>query len=434
MRLIEMVSNKYKALQRYCYRWKEYLHFLYFFYLGNNRMKILCKKELEQDKIISIDQNNTAIYICENFSFRLVKISKGLKKNGWKVILLCEKNIAEKNCITEDHSEYYDFLIVFKTTDELLKIVYRLKETVQVIHCFTPWGACYNANILIRYKEMFPPIVVERYDILNGFYTKNKYRKNYAHDMEKYAFTHADGICAREFGLEYMERSLGLKIVSDRITFLDNIDEFAKIAEYSVDCKKTELQLCYVGRIWSEKNYPGSIFACNLELARLCEKNKVHYHIYPSIWDENDFSDLLMEDNKNPYFHLHRPLPYQELIDEISKYDYGIIACRKNFREQLKKTGYKDAKIDYAGTNKFFDYLAAGLPILAPFPAELINEISKHGVIIKWSIDDYNFNYLRAHKKEFREKVIKEREFWLMENQIKDLINFYQALKKSRRK
>jgi len=80
----------------------------------------------------------------------------------------------------------------------------------------------------------------------------------------------------------------------------------------------------------------------------------IHLHVYPTA-NRVKFSNLLQ---KSPYLHLHKPVSPLNIIEEIAQYDFGIIP--------FKITPQNRAFLNQSMPNKLFEYLAAGLPVIAP--------------------------------------------------------------------
>lgn len=94
----------------------------------------------------------------------------------------------------------------------------------------------------------------------------------------------------------------------------------------------------------------------------------VHIHAYPIVIHQ-EYREL---ERKNPYFHLHNPLPYFELPRELSQYDIGLFP----FFEQEEE--FK-VHLDSALPNKIFEYHAAGLPVISSDHKEIARYFSKAG-------------------------------------------------------
>jgi len=78
-----------------------------------------------------------------------------------------------------------------------------------------------------------------------------------------------------------------------------------------------------------------------------------HVHIYPAAWKQQQADDLAAW----PRVHYHQPVSPTQIMEEMTRYDFGIIPW--NITEQNKR--FLDSTI----ANKLFEYLAAGLPVFA---------------------------------------------------------------------
>lgn len=80
--------------------------------------------------------------------------------------------------------------------------------------------------------------------------------------------------------------------------------------------------------------------------------NKIHIHIYPVLYDEK----YELESLKNPCFHYYQPVSPDKIIQELGKYDFGIIP--------FIKSNHNSRHLDTMLPHKLFEYLSAGLIIL----------------------------------------------------------------------
>lgn len=193
----------------------------------------------------------------------------------------------------------------------------------------------------------------------------------------------------------------------------------------NVENNKSKLSLCYVGGLGKEE-FPE--FLDNFKkLGDKCRNNKCHFHIYPNVHDEVAHSGYYEYENTNKYFHIHKPILAKDLIEEIAKYDYGVLPINK---DSLKRNTYiynTHEKVMYGVTNKFFDYIEAGLPIIAASPIEFSHFFEERGILLNWTIEDYEFNILYQKKQELKEKVLVERQKLKISNHIYELIDFYHS-------
>ena len=76
--------------------------------------------------------------------------------------------------------------------------------------------------------------------------------------------------------------------------------------------------------------------------------------------------------------------------------------------------------------------MEAGLPSIGATPVKLVEELEQRGVLLKWTIEEYDFEKLRQLKAEMKEKVLVAREEFRVKNQIERLIHFYDSLIESK--
>lgn len=366
------------------------------------------------------------LFLTEYVTGRCYKLAMALYDQGWKIYWFHGYNSHFVNVQRNDFLNYIGREVEYNNFAEL--ICNLAISDACVIHYFTTWGSCYEANVILKHKGLFSPIIVERYDVISGMYKpeifgKTTFRNN-IFKCEKYVLEHADGICQREYSFEYLQKKLNYNLSQKQLTFFEYPLKSSKTQWIFAENK--EVSFCYVGGVVTERERPESCYACHLRFAELCRQHGIHYHMYPTPWDKKRYEDYLQLEKENVYFHIHHPLPYTQLIAEIGQYDYGIFPILGNFRDDNSTMGdYTVNKLIYSGTNKYFDYIAAGLPIIAVTPVRLTQEIEKSGFLFRWTIDEIDFEYLIEHRHELKQIVQKEQCKWTMEYHIHELEDFY---------
>lgn len=362
------------------------------------------------------------LFIVEYYiTGRFEKITRALCKKGYKITLLYATKLVPNTDDLEKLKRYYETVRAYDSVTQLM--FYIIESRIPIAHFFVSWNNFTTLLLLLQIKGIMPRIVSEKYDIFNGMYVPEIANKRYCR-AEKYFMEHSDGVCAREYALEYCIKELGFRLSRENLVFLDYADEMQLYEKEEND----ELSLCYVGGIATEEEYPDASYACFLELATKCENNKCHLHVYPSTWDEKRFAKYIEFDGDSQYFHFHYPVGYDQLYKEISQYDYGIHPVKNTYLDDNIDGYMTKNKTIYASTNKYFDYISARIPIIGISPVRITEEIEKHGGILRWTIDDYDFDELRKRKKELREEIIRSRVYWLMDNRISELTDYYEMI------
>lgn len=358
------------------------------------------------------------IFVIAALSPRVIKIAQALQKKGYSIEIYTYPNSAMQEICVKELKNLHIVCISCKTIWELLYCL--MISGGKVVHVFTHRGNAHNDKIVIRLKELLPPIVYDEYDIAGVFYT------NVSEEIirsEKYCLENTDGICNRGFEIEYLKCECDYHITAPAIQFQDYCSEI----QYSKKADMEKLSVCYVGGILAECEYP-DFFEAFIRLAEKCEENHCHFHVYPHVFDECKFKAYIELDKENEYFHLHKPVSLERLSQEISQYDYGVFPiCRRKLKSRIW-TYNTHEKLIYCTTNKYFDYLDAGLPIIAAHSYQQVQFFKKRGVILDWTVEDYDFAELRRRKKELKKKVLIEREKLKMSRRICELIELYDSL------
>lgn len=364
------------------------------------------------------------IFVVGALTPRTIKIMQALLKCGFEVEVLASP-IAVLQQICMNQLESLEVTII--KCQSLEELIYRLLiSDGKVVHLFTHRGHSHYDRVLIKHKSLFAPIVYDEYDVVGVFYTNEP---QVVIDNEKYCLENVAGVCNRGFEIEYLVNEHNYKIKGYVIQFQDYCNEIQCVNGMPTE---SEMSLCYVGGILAYDEWPE--FADGfLELAEECRKNKCHFHVYPIMWDTSKYVFYKEMEKNNTYFHLHMPISFEKLAEEISMYDYGVFPIKRKILTQKTFMYNTHEKAIYGTTNKYFDYLDAGLPIVAAHSRKQIDFFEKIGVVLDWTIEDYDFDELRRRKKELKEKVILEREKLRMSNQIHKLVDLFDSISKGRR-
>ncbi len=164
-------------------------------------------------------------------------------------------------------------------------------------------------------------------------------------------------------------------------------------------------------------------------LGRISERTFDHRNIIKALTGlsaEGFFIHLYPSKNKEysryrqiPNCTVHKKLPYQQLIREISQYDFGVTVFNGAVASKLPH-------IVYALGNKTFDYLCAGIPVLVQdCLVEVKNIVIKNGFgFILERYEEYK-NISTGSYQGLVETILDNRRAFTMESQIQRIIDFY---------
>lgn len=366
---------------------------------------------------------NRIVVAVSDLSPRVLKIVRALHNVGKEIKIYIYPNAMLREVCIDGLQKlgipYHECICMEELMYELIM------EQAEVVHSFSCGGNTVAAYVLIKMKELFSShIVYDEYDIFNEFYTNALPEEL---EPERFCLEKADGICNRGYELDYLSQQCGYCFEGKTIQFIDYCrDEDIEQPEQHAE---GTLSVCFAGWLTTEEANPNaSESACLLEFARMCEEAECHFHVYPSFWSEGLFKNYIELDKVSEYFHFHRPVPYDLLKKELSQYDYGMHLIKADFLQRETNGFFRKEKFIISMSNRFFDFLDAGVPIITAVPVLLSKYLESKGVLIPWAIEEYDFEHLRKNKGKYREAVEKAQKELQIKNHIHKLIEFYDSL------
>lgn len=167
--------------------------------------------------------------------------------------------------------------------------------------------------------------------------------------------------------------------------------------------------LVYEGKT-SFKDGPDPFNYCDYrEVAKECERLKIDFHLYGN-QDSKEY-DAAYESAIR-----HKPCLMEKMINRIQSHDWGLVGNIKPYAEW-----------DVALPNKFFEYLAANIPVVcinAPETAKLVQKYDV-GIVVK-DLEELKRRWKEHTQK--RKNVIKFRKQFSMDKHIGELEQFYRGV------
>lgn len=173
--------------------------------------------------------------------------------------------------------------------------------------------------------------------------------------------------------------------------------------------------LVYEGKVnlpSESKGYNSGFAYCDYtEVADQTDKLGMDFHLYAGRKDEK-----FREHYSRAHTFVHEPLDYENLLDNVSRHDWGLVGNTTKTREW-----------QVAMPNKLFEYLATGVPVVSMNADNCSRFVEATGVgIVAESPDELAARW--GEHRDRRKKVFRERQGWSMNAHIHELEGFYRAV------
>jgi len=144
----------------------------------------------------------------------------------------------------------------------------------------------------------------------------------------------------------------------------------------------------------------------------LVELSKKEFHVHIYGYGSTDVMKVYTApEKKNKFYHFHGGLPLSKLVREMTQYDFGLLPFPGTWDYQTH--------LDTGLSNKIFDYLISGLPIIVP-PLKSMKKFT-----LKEKVG-FVFNDMdEIVKKAGKYKGTIDREKYTIENNIDKLLQLY---------
>ncbi|MBD5476931.1 MAG: hypothetical protein HDR17_13295 [Lachnospiraceae bacterium] len=393
------------------------------------------KKRKEIEKYISqrnrdcIDWN-TIVFISGYMNPRSEKIIGALVKKKYNVIVL-EYECCNELVIKEIKGNNITFFHCKDITDVFCKAI----QYNPLVYYYEPvWGDCTGPEIMIRHRNLFGKIVFASYDVLNDGYVQISEKDKI---MERYCLENADGIVWRWFSKEFLEKKKGFKYKGKSLQFLD----YCKGFELDKSIKTDDmLKICFVqGGIYEYldvnllKNDGTYIEPARIDtiLKKIGNIDGCIFHMFVGFCNASDKDRLRELESEYSNFKVFYGTAHSDLISKISEYDYGCFLMTDGRDipelESINNISYGSNYINSEG-NRFFDYLDAGIPIIATRPKKQCEYFDDLGVLVKMNISNIDIDYLKQNRALYKKNVERAKPEILIDNQITKLIDFFKGL------
>ena len=340
---------------------------------------------------------------------KVVKIARHCCIRVQKMALPLMEEGYEVHCISHripSYADRYETLSLYQDVDQLYSAI-RLHPDADIFHCHNEPNWFVSAV-----KSVFPnkPVVLDMHDSMLIRVAPEDESQNRISVDERNNAQLADALvfvsdpmavtCRREYGLEQ--------------PFII-LPSYVPKGFYKIDPWKWLGGITYEGRI----DLPEEIGTEELkffsycdykELAKALAEKQIPFHLY------TPRKDGKIQEAYKGIAHWRGSYPFDDLIRKLGRHNWGIIG---NLQAHLAWQA--------AMPNKLFEYLAAGIPVIALNASEGGKFLDDTGMGINVNSVDEIVARWTEHRK-CREKVFKHRHEWSMERHIHLLEELYEKI------
>jgi len=347
---------------------------------------------------------NNILFVQNIACIRTHKIAALMKKNGYKVFLLYTFAPPEVN--NPEFVEIYDGIYTFYTWNALVDFVEN--SDFDIIHSSNEPDIL--TNLLLLTKKH---IVFDTHDMMS--LRKTESMENMA--LEFIANTASDGnIYTSDLVAEIAKKKFGFadkEIIVWENTVLEQEQITKKYAKLSsID---GEIHCVYEGGIVGKNKLHHRYFE---DIWKKIADYGIHIHFY----SQSDYQYCKELEGKNRYFHYEGNLGSKFLIQEMTKYDCGLLLL--NLNDQNKSF------LATASPNKLYEYLDAELPVVVGNVESLVEFVEKYGVGKKLNMEEDIKEQIASISRITIEKDFLRKNKLTMMSRSQELINFYERVKK----
>lgn len=379
-------------------------------------------------------EQNQIVYITGHLSPRNTKMINALSRKGLEIVVI----LYGRSC-PEIYLKEIDGIKRLRCTDEIQLTVAMLKYHPLIYFWEPKWGDCRWVKLILQYKTYFRPIVLGLYDVLNDGYVM-EYNEQLL-ESERYALEYSDGIVWRWYSKEYLEQKKKFVFHGKSIQFIDYCGNYLKQDSCRATGDSKILKLCTIqGSFWDfaqNGDVPNGYMRCapldNI-LDVLGNNERCILHIFIGRNDKKAY--LVGQEIEKRYSNVKFfwNMNHWELIEKLQKYDYGCEFYNDGIpipMDQKVMCGggqyYGSTFVNCMG-NKYFDYIDAGLPIIAAESYRLMEFLDQYGIVVHMPIEKFNIRSLNEQKEQLRNKAEEARKCLDIENHIFKLVDFFREV------
>lgn len=428
------------SFEQYCRMLTEWYVYEHSYECVNHIIEVFEEKNEEikaRFKVKKSQKNeNMIVFVVGYLHPRIHKIIGALAEKGFEITVIDIKKSRNFPYSKYDNDRRIEIISCNSIEHALLEAV-KYNPLLYYVRPFEQDTSI--ANIMISQRCYYGKIVLDIHDILSGSYNLGKDRQ-WMYEFEREALENADGIVWRYDAEAYLHDKYGFLYKGKSIQFWD---------------------YCYDTYIQNESEQDGILRLCGIDAgadilmppndSELCENGIIRYaNIYEILDKIGNREDCIfsiyvagvsseqadaLKKLKKEYANFEYYIGYSpsELIYAISKYDYGCdfyVQGRYPTDQECMDNNFLRLSGTYevSTTNRLFDCINSGIPVVAIVPKKQIVYLKSFGVVVDMSLQNLDVEYLKKNRNYYRENAVKAQKSLSIGTQIQRLIDFFNGL------
>lgn len=394
-------------------------------------------KEIFTRKIKNPDIRNDKqiVFVVAVLYPRINKIIGALVDRGYEIVVL---NIDKLSYPYSKYEEKNIRVVYCECIEELL--FEAVKFNPLLFYVRPEYRNSTIANIMLMQRDSYGKIVIDIHDIAKCQNLPPE--QQWLYDIEKDALESANGVVWRYDAEDFLEEKYGYQYRGKSIQFWDYCyDEFI----FNEPENDAVLKLCCIDSE-AECLNPFNDDALSKEgiaryanihdiLDKLGNRDDCEFDLYVSIVSEKDLNELKRLQKEYVNFNFFIGYSPEEIIQRISKSDYGCSLCHSGripTNSECIEKGYRyfPDLYEVGASNRHFDFLNAGIPIVeSTFDHRRQTDyLKKYDVIVKMDLENLDIEYLMENKNLYRKNVKAAAKYLAISAQIDRLIDFFNSI------
>ena len=373
--------------------------------------------------LVASNPKTTILISGKDPNFRVLKYVKWLHKTGKYDFILA---VHQSSKLFDVDTFIFSLIVKYRNAVHLQRLMQYCNADLAIAFTATP---SYALPVLNQTKI---PTIFDPYDCLVVYYGTEPHLSWMQKEVpiEGACFALTKNVLARN--LEAKQSMLMHHVVpKPSILFSDYCDNDNLNNRTPVSITATSpISLVYSGGLYGKSARKSSHGIENFDdLVASLNPNQIDLHLYPNPTSPPEYYyDYAVQAQSLPLLHLHTSVSQKQLAEELSTYHFGILPHFKDPDSRIL-----DYKLKYGTSNKFFNFLEAGIPIIVSdemtYMAWMVQRYKIGIVISRHDLAHLRAVILKSDYAQLQKNVLEVRQKLSMKSNIDRLVRFIDTVR-----